>query len=283
MNILSKLLNLAAIKGLFGYHPKCKKIGLTHLSFADDFLIFCKGNLESIVGVISVLQKFYEISSLQLNVAKSEIFAAGISPRKLELIKTSTGFKIGLLPVRYLGVPLVHRKLTIKDCYPLIDNIKYRIHQWSGRRLSYTGRLELIKTVLQNIANFWCRQFLLPQSVINKINQLCSRYLWKGSETSASGAKVSWINLCKPKSEGGLGLKDLKSCNKVCMILLIRNLLAGQGSLWIAWTYSYIIKNNDFSQMSPNASSSYIFNKLIKLKDGAIPILNAGITTTKGI
>ncbi|XP_039022529.1 uncharacterized protein LOC120155005 [Hibiscus syriacus] len=230
MNILSKLLNLAAIKSLFGYHPK-----------------------------------------------------SGISPRNLEVIKTSTGFKIGLLPVRYLGVPLVPRKLTIKDFYPLIDKIKSRIHQWSGRYLSYAGRLKLIKIVLQNIANFWCRQFLLPQYVINRINQLCSRYLWKGSDTSASGARVSWINLCKPKSEGGLGLKDLKSCNKVCMILLIRNLLAGQGSLWIAWTYSYVIKNNDFSQMSPSASSSYIFNKLIKLKDEAIPIFNAGNTTTKGI
>ncbi|XP_039047557.1 uncharacterized protein LOC120188106 [Hibiscus syriacus] len=114
----SMLLNLVAARGVFGYHPKCKKVGLTHLTFSDDLLIFCKGNIESIVGVISVLHKFHEISGLQLNVAKSEIFAAGISPRNLEIIKNFTGFKIGLLPVRYLGVPLVSRKLSVKDFLP---------------------------------------------------------------------------------------------------------------------------------------------------------------------
>ncbi|XP_039045481.1 uncharacterized protein LOC120185287 [Hibiscus syriacus] len=126
--------------GLFSYHPKCKKIGLTHLTFVDDLLIFCKGNMESIAGVLS------------------HEFLQGT----LKLIKTSTGFKFGLLPVRYLGVPLVSRKLTIKDCSLLIDKIRSRIHQWSGRHLSYAGR----------------------------INQLCSRYLWRGSDTSSSGARV---------------------------------------------------------------------------------------------
>ncbi|KAE8688161.1 SPX domain-containing protein 1 [Hibiscus syriacus] len=164
-------------------------------------------------------------------------------------------FEFGLMPVRYMGVLFVSRKLTAKDCSPLIDKIRSRIHQWSGRHLSYSRR----------------------------INQLFSRYLWKGSDTSASGARVSWGNLCKSKSEGGLGLKDLKSWNKVCMILLIQNLLAGQGSLWIAWTHSYVIISNDFSQMSTTASSSYIFKKLLKLKTETIPILNAGITNAKGI
>ena len=40
MNVLSKLLDSAAAHGVFSLHPKCKKIHLTHLSFADDLLIF---------------------------------------------------------------------------------------------------------------------------------------------------------------------------------------------------------------------------------------------------
>ncbi|KAE8654001.1 COP9 signalosome complex subunit 4-like [Hibiscus syriacus] len=72
MNILSKILNLAAARGIFGYHPKCKKLGITHLSFADDLLIFCKGNLESIVGVSSVLSHFYSLYGLNLNVNKTD-------------------------------------------------------------------------------------------------------------------------------------------------------------------------------------------------------------------
>ena len=40
INVLSKLLDAAAEYGVISYHPKCKKIKLTHLSFADDLLIF---------------------------------------------------------------------------------------------------------------------------------------------------------------------------------------------------------------------------------------------------
>ena len=37
MDILSTLLDAVAVHGVFGYHPKCKRIELTHLSFVDDF------------------------------------------------------------------------------------------------------------------------------------------------------------------------------------------------------------------------------------------------------
>ncbi|XP_039007851.1 uncharacterized protein LOC120135691 [Hibiscus syriacus] len=95
MNVLSRILNMVAAKGLFGYHPKCKKIGLTHLSFADDLLIFCKGNIEYVGGVISVLDQFYEIYGLKLNAAKCELYTSGISIRNLDHSLHSTGFKHG--------------------------------------------------------------------------------------------------------------------------------------------------------------------------------------------
>ncbi|XP_039039689.1 uncharacterized protein LOC120177707 [Hibiscus syriacus] len=86
MNVLSIILNLAAARGLFRYLPKCKKIGLTHISFIDDLLIFCKGNIESITRIISALDQFYELSGLKLNAAKCELYTAGISFRNLEHI-----------------------------------------------------------------------------------------------------------------------------------------------------------------------------------------------------
>ena len=48
MDVLSKLLDAATTYGVFSYHPKCKRIRLTHLYFADDLMIFTKGNMESI-------------------------------------------------------------------------------------------------------------------------------------------------------------------------------------------------------------------------------------------
>lgn len=43
MNCLSLALEKAAPTGSFQYHPHCEKTKLTHLSFADDLLIFSDG------------------------------------------------------------------------------------------------------------------------------------------------------------------------------------------------------------------------------------------------
>ena len=127
MNVLSKMLDAAAKYGVFAFHPKCKKIGITHLCFADDLLIFSKGHLNSIIGIQNVLNMFYAFSGLQLNCTKSELYAAGIKGDELQEIHQVTGFKIGTLPVRYLGVPLVTKRLSERDCGPLIEKITARI------------------------------------------------------------------------------------------------------------------------------------------------------------
>ncbi|XP_039004676.1 uncharacterized protein LOC120131861 [Hibiscus syriacus] len=135
-----------------------------------------------------------------LSMNKCEFYTAGISPRQIEEIKRIIGFNQGYLPVRYLGFPLVSRKLSDKDFVALINNIRERLHQWPQRHLSYAGRLELIKTILLSITNFWCRQLILPQSILHTIEQLCSRFFWKGSDKASSGARVSWGKLCLLKS-----------------------------------------------------------------------------------
>ncbi|XP_039010226.1 uncharacterized protein LOC120138908 [Hibiscus syriacus] len=94
---------------------------------------------------------------LQLNAAKSELFSSGALVNLLDIILNASGFKLRCLPVRYLGVPLVTRKLTKKDCLSLLEKIRLKLGQWSSRMLSYAGRLQLIMSVLMDITNFLCR------------------------------------------------------------------------------------------------------------------------------
>ncbi|XP_038994896.1 uncharacterized protein LOC120119062 [Hibiscus syriacus] len=156
MNVLSRLLNLAAARGVFGYHPKFKRIGLTHLSFADDLLIFCKGSIDSVIGVTSVLDLFYEIFGLKLNASKCDFYAAGLH-------STYNIPNYGL-PVRYLGISLVSRKISDKDCTSLIENIRARLNHWTTKTLSY--------------------------AVLSKLEQFYSRFFWKGADKSATGARL---------------------------------------------------------------------------------------------
>ncbi|KAE8658684.1 hypothetical protein F3Y22_tig00116970pilonHSYRG00037 [Hibiscus syriacus] len=84
-----------------------------------------------------------------------------------ELITTGeiTRFKVGQLPVRYLGVPLVTRRLTKKDYAPLVEKVASRVEGWSSRFLSYAGRLQLIQSLLYSIQAYSRRHFVLPKVV----------------------------------------------------------------------------------------------------------------------
>ncbi|PPR88263.1 hypothetical protein GOBAR_AA32431 [Gossypium barbadense] len=101
---------------------------------------------------------------------------------------------------------------------------------------------------------------------------MCTRILRKGKESSATGAKISWNQLCSLKSEGGLGLKDLYSWNKACILQLIRNILAGEGSLWVARIRAYIIKDADFGQFECRSNMSWCLRKLFKMRDEATQV-----------
>ena len=92
-------------------------------------------------------------------------------------------------------------------------------------------QVQLIWSILFNIQNFWCRNFILPKEVLKTINQLCARFLWHGKEQVAKGARVSWKVVCFPKSEGGLGIKDIYSWNKACVLPNIWAIISKSGSL----------------------------------------------------
>lgn len=106
MNCLSHMLNKAAVANRFKYHANCEKAKLTHLSFADDLLIFIDGSIDSVQQVMQVLKEFENRSGLAVSFQKTTFFASGLDQLEVETIQASTGMALGSLPVRYLGAPL---------------------------------------------------------------------------------------------------------------------------------------------------------------------------------
>lgn len=119
MNCLSLLLDKAAEEGKFGYHYACKETKLTHLCFADDLLIFCDGSLRSVKNVLEVLDNFKALSGLSVSISKTCFFSCGVQQPEIEQILLQCGLTQGALPIRYLGVPLCTKKLTLANCEPL--------------------------------------------------------------------------------------------------------------------------------------------------------------------
>ena len=63
--------------------------------------------------VMTAFTKFSESTSLISNPRKCKIYFKSVDNKVRSSIKESTGFDEGQLPVRYLGVPLTSKKLSI--------------------------------------------------------------------------------------------------------------------------------------------------------------------------
>lgn len=72
---------------------------------------------------------------------KSEIFFSVVPHTVQDHLASFLGVKIGLIPVRYLGVPLIFGKLRDQDCQPLVEKIIARVHLWTSRFLYFAGGL----------------------------------------------------------------------------------------------------------------------------------------------
>ena len=79
MEVLTRLLDIAATKKRFGYHPRCNKFGLTHLSFEDDLMVLTDDTTRSIEGIIQVFEEFAKALGLKISLEKSSLYLAGVT------------------------------------------------------------------------------------------------------------------------------------------------------------------------------------------------------------
>jgi len=82
-----------------------------------------------------------------------------------------------------------------------------------GKHLSYAGRLELIRSVLFGMVQFWLSIFPMLDTVINQITCICRNFLWTRNTARRKSALVAWKHICLLKDEGGLVLYAIKARN----------------------------------------------------------------------
>lgn len=63
----------------FGFHYICSALNITHLVFADDLMMFCKGEVRSVLLLIRAMKAFSKVSGLKANNDKSAIYFRNVS------------------------------------------------------------------------------------------------------------------------------------------------------------------------------------------------------------
>ncbi|KAL0355264.1 UNVERIFIED_CONTAM: hypothetical protein Sradi_3973300 [Sesamum radiatum] len=122
--------------------------------------------------------------------------------------------------------PQKNQLILSKAAHPIRDtllillafrrDIFTRIQGWDGIRLSFAGRVQLIKSILMALEMYWAMAFILPKGIIKEIEKRLRTFLWKGSSSSGY-PKVAWEQVCKPSMEGGQGIRDIQALNRALM------------------------------------------------------------------
>ncbi|XP_074296884.1 uncharacterized protein LOC141627544 [Silene latifolia] len=192
------LLKVSPMRGIM------RAMKLSHLAFADDLLLFCKGDFSSVKILMRAFLTFSEASRLKFNSDKSDLYLNGVGSDIAAQISRISGFQRGTLPFRYLGIFISQKRLSTTECSKLVDKIVAKIRGWGTKHLSYASRLVLVKSVLTQMHSYWARIFLLPKGVIHKVDSICRNYLWAGLDEYMLAPSVAWETCYLPCDNGGL-------------------------------------------------------------------------------
>ncbi|GAB2298359.1 hypothetical protein Dimus_038529 [Dionaea muscipula] len=242
---LSPFLFIIAAEGLNWLFKRARELGLingillgsgdlrlTHLQFADDTILFCADDMIEIQNVKMILKCFELMSGLRVNFHKSVVCGLGVSKEKTSALADVFNCQVQPLPFKYLGIPLGANPRLVKTWKPVIDRCRKRLASWKRRYLSMAGRLVLIKSVLSSLPLYFLSLFKMPEGVAQEIDKLRARFLWGDSVDRKKLHLIRWANVIKAKSDGGLGVKDLRVMNDCLLSKWIWKFGRDRSSLW---------------------------------------------------
>ncbi|KAE8673707.1 hypothetical protein F3Y22_tig00111774pilonHSYRG00034 [Hibiscus syriacus] len=133
---------------------------------------------------------------------------------------------------RYLGVPLLHNRVTTATYQHIIQRVRDKLAGWVARSLSLAGRISLAKSVLATISFYTMQSTPLPKSTCNEIEKVIRNFIWDKSEEKQGISLVKWDSVCTPITHGGLGFKSLEDQNDAFLRKVAFNLITRPTQLW---------------------------------------------------
>ncbi|CAO2178496.1 unnamed protein product [Urochloa humidicola] len=217
-------------------HPAAASIPCPVLQYADDTLILIRAALPDLLLLKGVLDSFTAMTGLKINYDKSTIVPMHTPPPEVAALQAVLGCQVGTFPQTDLGLPLSCDKLRLSAFTPLISKADRYLAGWQASLLNPMGRAVLVNTVLDSQLTHAMSVMLLPQGTLDAFDRRRRAFLWSGDD-HVSGAQclVPWELACQPKSQGGLGLRNLSVQNKCLLLKHLHRLHEPQDSAWARW------------------------------------------------
>jgi ribonuclease HI len=208
-------------------------------------MLFCKGTASNVEIFSQFFARYAQISGQLINPQKSTLYAGAMSQTRVHHIAHSLGFSVGTLPFLYLGVPIFKGKPKVCHFLPIIDKIKLKLAAWKASLLSYAGRVQLVKSVIQSMVIYSISVYAWPVSLIKELEKYIRNFIWSGDLNVRKMVTVPWHIVCTPLAEGGLGVRSLSVLNQAANLKLCWDLISSSNQ-WAAFLRSRVVRGNGF-------------------------------------
>jgi hypothetical protein len=98
-----------------------------------------------------ILFCFEAMSGMKINYNKSEIFGISLTPELQEEVAKTFGYRVGQMPMIFLGLPVSDTKITKTQLSYVSDKANRRLATWKCDTLSSGGKATLINSCLSSL------------------------------------------------------------------------------------------------------------------------------------
>ena len=159
------------------------------LLYADDTLFIGETSLSNVVAIKGMLRCFELVSSLRVNLFKSNFGAIWIERDMMIKFANILNYKLLVFPFVYLGIPIGANPRLEATWKPVLDKFAKKLSFWKKKVLSFAGRVYVKNYVLSSLPLFYLSFFKFPIKVNKRIITTQRNFLWGGGEGQK---KIMW-------------------------------------------------------------------------------------------
>lgn len=101
---------------------------------------------------------------------KSKLFVlANVTQNVREHLHSFSGIPITNDLGNYLGIPILHKRLSKESCSSLVEKFSSKLAGWKSNFLILAGRITLTKLVLTSLPAYTMSSLNLPESICSKL------------------------------------------------------------------------------------------------------------------
>ena len=163
-------------------------------------------------------------------------------------------------------MPVTFANLKTIDWNFLDMKMVKKLDAWVCDSASSGARLTLLDSCLSGIPTYYMSMYLLNKTCIENLDKHRRRFFWAGKKKRKAYCMVKWKRVCRSKSKGGLGVKDLRKQN-ISLLVKWWWKLETQEGLWQKIVKAKYLRNKTVASVRPRVSDSPCWKNLLKVKD----------------